>query len=105
MKQPPPTPKNGSSLVVVMVSMATLMVVAGIAVEYTTTINRSVQRTTVLQSAITTADATLEQLFANWRAISRATPTVALSTSAYSGISLPTYSQLNMPNTTNFATP
>jgi hypothetical protein len=94
---------SGSSLVVVMVSMATLMVVAGIAVEYTTNINRQVQRTTTLQSAITTADAAIEQLFSSWRAISRATPSVALATTAFANIPLPTYSQLNLPNSANFA--
>lgn len=102
MRNPPPTPTSGSSLIVVMVSMATLMVVAGVAVEYTTTIYRSVQRTTLLQSAITSADATIEQLFTNWRAISRATPSVALSTSSFAGITLPTASQLNLPGATNF---
>jgi hypothetical protein len=95
--------EGGSSLVVVMVSMATLMVVAGIAVEYTTTISRSVQRTTFLQSAITAADATIEQLFTNWRAISRATPSVALSTSSFTSIPLPTAAQLNLPNVSKFA--
>jgi hypothetical protein len=83
--------------------MATLMVVAGIAIEYTTTINRSVQRTTTLQSAITTADATIEQLFANWRAISRATPSVPLASSSFASLSLPTCAQLNLPNVTKFA--
>jgi hypothetical protein len=103
MKFQPANQCRGSSLIVVMVSMATLMAVAAIAVQYTTTINRSVQRTTVLQSAITVADASIEQLFSNWRAISRATPWVPLATSAYSSIPLPTYSQLNLPNATKFA--
>ena len=94
---------TGSSLVVVMVSMATLMTVAGIAMQYTSSISRSVQRTTLLQSAITSADSAIEQLFVRWRAISRATPSVALSTNAFAGIPLPTSSQLNLPNVTNFA--
>jgi hypothetical protein len=94
---------SGSSLVVVMVSMATLMVVAGIAVEYTNNISRNVQRTTTLQSAITSGDAALEHLFSSWRAISRATPSTPLATSAFSSIPLPTYSQLNLPNVTYFA--
>jgi hypothetical protein len=93
----------GSSLVVVMCSMATLMVIAGVAVQYTTTINRSVQRTTLFQSALTAADSTIEQLFVNWRAISRATPSVPLATNSFSTIPLPSASQLNLPNVTNFA--
>ena len=94
---------SASSLVAVMVSMATLMGVAAVAVEYTTTINRSVQRTTYFQAAMTTADAAIEQLFANWRAISRATPSVALPSNAFTNIPLPTYSQLNLPNVANFS--
>jgi len=93
----------GSSLVVVLVAMATLIVIAGIAAEFTTTINRFVQRTTTLQTAMTAADASIEQLFTNWRAICRVTPTSPLPTSSFSAIALPTSSQLNLPNTTNFA--
>jgi len=96
-------PDSASSLVVVMISMATLMGVAAVAVEYTTTISRSVQRTTLLQSAMTTADAAIEQMFSNWRAISRVTPTAALPSNAFAGIPLPTSSQLNLPNVPNFA--
>ena len=35
---------TGSSLVVVMVVLATLMAIVGVAIEYTTNINRNVQR-------------------------------------------------------------
>jgi hypothetical protein len=93
----------GSSLVVVLVAMATLIVIAGIAAEFTTTINRFVQRTTTLQTAMTAADASIEQLFTNWRAICRVTPTSPLPTSSFSTIALPTNSQLNLPNASNFA--
>jgi hypothetical protein len=95
--------RSGSSLVVVIVTMATLLVIAGIAAEYTTTINRIVQRTSTLQSAMAAADATIEQLFTNWRAICRAVPTTPQPTSSFATIPLPTYSQLNLPNVSNFA--
>ena len=95
--------RTGSSLVVVLLAMATLMVIAGIAVEYTSGINRLVQRTTTLQSAISAADATAEQLFANWRAICRATPSSPLPGNSFANIALPTASQLNLPNGSNFA--
>jgi hypothetical protein len=95
--------QSGNSLVVVIMTLTTLMVIAGLATEYTTTVNRLVQRTTTLQQATTAADATIERLFANWRAICRATPTSALPTSSFSAVSLPTSSQLNLPNGTNFA--
>lgn len=94
---------NGSSLVVVLLTMFMLMVIAGVAIEYTTSINRLVQRTTTTQRAIAIADASIEQLFTNWRAISRATPTTPLPTNSFANIPLPTYSQLNLSNVTNFA--
>jgi len=62
-----------------------------------------VQRTTTLQSAMADADATIEQLFTNWRAICRALPTTPLPTSSFASIPLPTYSQLNLPNVSKFA--
>ncbi len=95
--------RSGGSIVVVIVTMATLLVIAGIAAEYTTTINRIVQRTTTLQSAMAAADATIEQLFTNWRAICRAIPTTPLPTSSFVSVPLPTYSQLNLPNVSKFA--
>jgi hypothetical protein len=83
--------------------MMTLMVIAGVVIQYTTSINRLVQRTTTFQNATTIADATIEQLFGNWRAINRATPTTPLATNSFSSISLPTYSQLNLPSVAKFA--
>lgn len=95
--------QSGSTLVVVILVMATLVIVAGIAAEYTTTVNRLVQRTNTLQDAMAAADGTIEQLFANWRAICRATPTTPLSTNSFSSIALPTAAQLNLPAVANFA--
>ena len=42
---------TGSSLVVVMVVLATLMAIVGVAIEYTTNINRNVQQVYTLQRA------------------------------------------------------
>jgi hypothetical protein len=95
--------QSASTLIVVIMTMATLMVVVGIAAEYTTTVNRYVQRTTTMQTAMAVGDATLEQLFVNWRGICRATPTTPLSTTSFAAIPLPTSSQLNLPNVSNFA--
>ncbi len=94
---------SGSSLVVVILAMATLAVIVGITLDYSTNVNRLVQRTTTLQTAVTAADATIEQLFTNWRAISRSTPSTPLATNAFSNIPLPTSSQLNLPTRSNFA--
>jgi len=95
--------KSGSSLAVVMLTIATLAVIVAITLDYSSNINRLVQRTTTFQTAVAAGDATIERLFTNWRAICRATPSTALATNAFSSISLPTSSQLNLPNNSNFA--
>lgn len=94
---------SGSSLVVVILTMATLAVVVGITLDYSSNINRLVQRTTTLQRAVAAGDATIEQLFTNWRAICRATPSTPLATNAFANIPLPTSSQLNLLSRSQFA--
>lgn len=95
--------ESGSSLAVVLLTVATLALIVGITLEYSTNINRLVQRTTTLQTAVAAADATLERMFANWRAICRASPSTPLATNSFTGITLPTSSQLNLPSSSNFA--
>jgi hypothetical protein len=92
MKKAPSHKQSGSSLIVVLAVLATLMVIVGIAAEYTTSINRHVQRSSTLGTAITVGDGCIDLLFANWRNTCRATPTTALATSAFSSIPLPTAS-------------
>ncbi len=60
--------QSGSSLIVVISVMATLMILVGVVAEYTWTINRHVQRSSTLQSAVAVGDACIEILFSNWRA-------------------------------------
>ena len=62
---------SGSSLLVVVSTMSILMGVVAIVAHYTTTVSRSVQRTNTMEQALTAADATIETLFTNWRAICR----------------------------------
>jgi hypothetical protein len=97
--------QSGSTLAVVLIITATLMVIVGIAVEYTMNINRHVQRGTTLESALAVGDACIEVLFNNWRTACR-TPgnqTLALTTSSFSAIATPTPSQFpNLSTTTNF---
>jgi hypothetical protein len=99
---------TGSSLVVVLSVLATLMVVVAIAAEYTNTVNRHVQRSNTVQNAIAVGDSCIEILFANWRKICSAPGNVTAgqptSVFAVPGIiPLPTSSQLNLPNVVNFA--
>ena len=98
-----PRKQSGSSLVVVLSVLATLMVIVAVAAEYTYTVNRHVQRSNTLQSAVAVGDSCIEILFSNWRTICSATPTTLLPTSAFSAIPTPAPSQLNLPSVTNFA--
>ena len=84
--------QSGSSLIIVLTTLSVLMVVVGIAAEYTNNVNRVVVRTTTLKTATAAADATIEKLFANWRAVCRATPTSPLPTNSFTSLPLPTYS-------------
>ena len=97
--------QSGSTLVVVIMLTAILMVTVGIAVEYTVNINRHVQRGTTLETAVAVGDACIEVLFNNWRTVCR-TPgnqTLALATSSFSAIATPTPSQFpNLPAVANF---
>lgn len=73
--------------------MATLMIIVAVAAEYTMTINRNVQRSNRLQSAIAIADGCLDYTFAHWRAACREMPSVAIKTNQLSGIPLPSVTQ------------
>jgi hypothetical protein len=105
--------QSGSTLVVVIMLTAILMVTVGIAVEYTVNINRHVQRGTTLETAVAVGDACIEVLFNNWRGMCRGTiaksdgsyapPTQALKTTDFSAIATPTPSQFpNLPAVANF---
>ena len=93
----------GSSLVVVISVLATLMVIVGVAAEYTWTVNRHVQRSNTQENAIAVADSCIDMLFTNWRALSRQAPTVGQKSNAFASIPLPTAAQLGLPTVTNFA--
>jgi hypothetical protein len=95
--------QSGSSLVVVIITLATLMVIVGVAAEYTTNINRNVQRSNSLETAIAVGDSCIDMLFANWRTICRGSATTALATSAFQSIALPTAANFpTLPNLPNF---
>jgi hypothetical protein len=102
MKTPHVRKQSGSSLVVVLSVLATLMVVVAVAAEYTSTINRHVQRSNTEQSALAIADSCIEILFANWRAICSVPGTVTTpqTTSNFANIPVPTATQLNLPSVT-----
>jgi hypothetical protein len=103
MKTIHPLKQSGSSLVVVLTILATLMVVVAVAAEYTSTVSRHVQRSNTEQNAVAVGDSCIEILFAHWRKICSANPTVAKATDQFdTEIPLPTYAQLNLPNVTNF---
>ena len=95
--------QSGSSLVVVISVLATLMVIVGVAAEYTWTVNRHVQRSNTLQSAVAVGDSAIDILFSNWRKICSDPPntTQPLATSFFQAIPLPT--SIQFPNIPGFA--
>ncbi|MFZ3375932.1 MAG: hypothetical protein WA183_10295 [Chthoniobacterales bacterium] len=93
--------QSGSTLIVVMSITAILMVIAGVAAEYTMNISRNVRRSNTLESAIGIGDSCLDILFGNWRSICRQPGNVnqALPTNSFTSIPLPTSSLFpNIPN-------
>lgn len=88
--------QSGSTLAVVISTLAILMAIVAAAVYYTTTVNRNTQRTTTLQTALAVGDSAIEVLFNNWRTTCRSTAgsppnvTRALPTSFFTAIPTPT---------------
>lgn len=72
--------EKGSTLVVTIIVVATLLVLLGVAVDYTTQVSRNTQRSRKTALAMEIADGHLETLFTNWRNIYRTTWT---STAGY----------------------
>lgn len=65
--------EQGSTLVVTITVVATLLVLLGVAVQHTQTISRQSQRSRKTAQAMEIADGHLELLFSNWRNIYRKT--------------------------------
>jgi hypothetical protein len=93
--------ETGTALIVVISIMATLAVVVYTAAEYTTTINRFVQRSNTLESAVTVGDASTEIMFAYWREVCRTNTNYPAPTSWFQSLPLPTQAQF--PNIPNFS--
>src|SRR5213080_1089792 len=73
--------RDGSTLVVTIIVVATLLVLLGVAVDYSTQISRVTQRSRATSLAMEIADGHLEALYTNWRNIYRASwVTYGLST-------------------------
>jgi hypothetical protein len=81
--------------------LATLLVTAAIAIEYTTAIHRNVQRSRWLNNATTVGDGSMELLFGYWREVCRGNTNVPLPTSAFAAVPLPTSTQF--PDALNFS--
>lgn len=79
----------GSTLAVVISTMAILMAIVAVAVYYTTTVSRNTQRTTTLQNALAIGDSAIEVMFNNWRSTCRTSPTTVKKTSDFSAIPTP----------------
>ena len=67
------TSQSGSTLIVTITVVATLLVLLGVAVDYTTQISRGAERSRKTAVAMEIADGHLEALFTSWRNIYRTT--------------------------------
>jgi hypothetical protein len=81
--------QSGSTLAVVISTLAILMVIVASAIYYTTTVNRNTQRTTTLQTALAVGDSAIEVLFNNWRSTCRTSPTTLYKSSDFSAVPTP----------------
>lgn len=100
MKIHPARAETGTSLIVVISVLATLMVVVTVAFEYTHVVNRLVQRSNTLESAVAVGDGCIDLLYGNWRKICRQNGTTVGGppTSSFSSIPLPTAVPSPFPN-------
>lgn len=95
--------RSGSTLAVVICIMATLMVIAGVAAEFTMNVNRNAQRNNTLESAIAVGDSCIEILFNSWRTTCRTAPITPLATSSFSAAPTPSPGEFpNLPTVANF---
>ena len=101
MKQTIRKQEAGTAIVLVISILATLMVIVGIAAEYTMNVGRNVQRSVALESASAVADGCLENSFARWRQLCQTPPTPLPTTNQLASLALPTQAQFpGIPNFT-----
>src|ERR1700730_7905707 len=81
--------QSASTLAVVIATLAILMVIVGVAIDYTTTVNRNVQRTTATLTALAVGDSAIEVLFNYWWSTCRGAPTTVFNTSAFAAVPTP----------------
>jgi hypothetical protein len=81
--------KSGSTLAVVISTLAILMSIVAVAVYCTMTVNRLTQRTTTLQHALAVGDSAIDVMFNNWRSTCRSAPTTVYTTSDFSAMPTP----------------
>jgi hypothetical protein len=105
MKFPYQQNESGSTIVVVMSIMATLLVLLAVCFDYTQTINRHVQRSDTLENAIAIGDGAIDLMFGYWRAACRQQTNVAPTTNNLSTIPLPTGGSVGtlFPNVPQFS--
>jgi hypothetical protein len=92
--------ETGTAIILVISILATLMVIVGIAAEYSGSIRRNVERSNTLENAIAIADGCLEYSFAHWRQLCKTPGNPIPTTNELSALPLPT--QLEFPAVPNF---
>lgn len=94
--------QRGSTLAVVIVTMAVLITIVGIATEYTTTVNRNVLRGSNYETALAIGDSCIEILFANWRTTCRGVPASSAPPTTSALAAVPTPIPSLFPDLANF---
>jgi hypothetical protein len=93
----------GSTIVVVMSILATLLVLVGVSFDYTSTINRNVARSDSMENAFAIADGTLDMMFGYWREVCRSQPNMAWQTDDLGNANIPLPTSAQFPNVPNFS--
>lgn len=101
MKKTSPNQELGSSIILVVSVLATLMVIVGVALEYTTTLSRNVQRSTTLETTVAVANGVLDNNYAYWRAQCRTRPNRAMNSFDLRNLPVPGAAQF--PDIPNFS--
>ena len=89
--------QSGSTLALVIITMALLIVIVVAATEYTTTVNRHVNRANTYEIALAVGDSCMEILYANWRTTCRAIPSSSPPPTSNSFSAIPTPSPGQFP--------
>jgi type II secretory pathway pseudopilin PulG len=95
------TSSTGNTLIVTLITMAIVGGFVSLALQYTNSIGRNVQRSLLMRQAINIGDASTEMAFSAWRAICRTNQTKIFKRSAFDQ-EIPTPTPGNFPGVASY---